>query len=293
MGTVHGENLCIQDFKAAANCALKFLPFRREIVEAVCTVVKRELQEYSKRPSTAKYEGDPLKLMYYNNEELLESAREKLPVTYELITNTSKLVKHEVNKQALAISALLNTWIPRSNFVYTINTLLTVGCCKNEVKDLFHRLGLASHPNTIRQQLECTSRQYAKDILVWKDAIEKNREGSKLLEEALLSQTVVSEENRMDISSVDLSQRAMEKYSYYDEDTRQSCLQIMSAPRCDQWQLDESGNGDDHDQEILIFQDSDLMSAMKLLAEEKLPLYRCVESVINVPVIGIHLSYQC
>ena len=46
------------------------------------------------------------------------------------------------NKQsqakALTLSAILNTWLPRSNFIYSDNTLLTAGCCKSELRYLKH-----------------------------------------------------------------------------------------------------------------------------------------------------------
>ena len=35
--------------------------------------------------------------------------------------------------KALVLWAILNTWLPRSNFIYSNNTLLTAGCCKSEL----------------------------------------------------------------------------------------------------------------------------------------------------------------
>ena len=40
--------------------------------------------------------------------------------------------------KALVLSAILNTWLPRSNFIYSINTLLTAGSCKSELRYLRH-----------------------------------------------------------------------------------------------------------------------------------------------------------
>ena len=40
--------------------------------------------------------------------------------------------------KALVLSAILNTWLPRSNFIYSNNTLLTAGCCKSELRYLKH-----------------------------------------------------------------------------------------------------------------------------------------------------------
>ena len=36
------------------------------------------------------------------------------------------------------LSAILNTWLPRSNFIYSNNTLLTAGCCKSKRRYLKH-----------------------------------------------------------------------------------------------------------------------------------------------------------
>ena len=40
--------------------------------------------------------------------------------------------------KALVLWAILNTWLPRSNFIYSNNTLLTAGCCKSELRYLKH-----------------------------------------------------------------------------------------------------------------------------------------------------------
>ena len=64
-----------------------------------------------------------------------------MPITHAIVTATSKVrVKYRINKEALALLAILNTgmWLHRSNFIYRINTLLTAGCCKKEVMDLLY-----------------------------------------------------------------------------------------------------------------------------------------------------------
>ena len=35
-------------------------------------------------------------------------------------------------------SAILNIWLPRSNFIYSNNTLLAAGCCKSKLRYLSH-----------------------------------------------------------------------------------------------------------------------------------------------------------
>ena len=120
------KHLCRQDYQAAANAALKFPPFRTELVKAVSCQVKKELQIYSKGKSMAKFDGDPLSLKTFKNEDLLEEARERMPITHAIVTATTK---YHINKEALTLSAILSTWLPRSNFIYRINTHLTAGFC--------------------------------------------------------------------------------------------------------------------------------------------------------------------
>ena len=67
--------------------------------------------------------------------------------------------------------------------------------------DLFHRLGLSSHPNTIRAQLQSAADHFDKEILAWKTQIEVNRKQLKLIEEINNSQTRSSE----DVDSIRVS----------------------------------------------------------------------------------------
>ena len=46
-------------YQAAANAAIRFPPFRRELVKAVAQQVKKEVLGYCKGKSMAKYEGEP------------------------------------------------------------------------------------------------------------------------------------------------------------------------------------------------------------------------------------------
>ncbi len=261
------KNLCLENYKAAANSALKFAPFKREILSAVNGVIRQELRDYSKGKSVGRYDGNPLSLKTFSVEELLESARVQMPCVHSIIASTSKAgVKYEENKQALSLSAMLNTWMPRSNFIYRINTLLTAGCCRKEVIDLFHRLGLSSHPNTIRRQLECSAHQYANEILVWKNQIERNRKSYKLLQDVLFSQTAIKDKDGMVLSSVDFSHTAVDKSRYFDEETYKSCLELLPPLASN----------------VPIYEDSDFVAAANSLKKEKLPLYRCVN--INILV---------
>ena len=184
--------------------------------------MKKELRSYSKGESVARYNGDPMTLTSYRSEKLVQEAIERIPIVYTRVKTTSKSgVKYGVNKRALALSAILNTWLPRSNFIYRINSLLTMGCCKTEIMDLFHRLGLASHPNTIRSQLQSSAEHFNNEIMVWKDAIESTRKQENLYHEVLRTQTGTCSEDTsgMDMCSVDFSCDALQNCKYFDEAT--------------------------------------------------------------------------
>ena len=130
-----------------------------------------------------------------------------MPITHAIVTATSKVrVKYRINKEALALLAILNTWLHRSNFIYRINTLLTAGCCKTEMMDLLHRLGLSSHPNTIRTQLQSSADHFDKEIMAWRGQIETNQKQIKLQNEVSATQTgsQSGESNVMELCSVDL-----------------------------------------------------------------------------------------
>ena len=104
------KHLCLENYQAAANSALKFPPLRKELVRAVTDEVKQELRAFSKGSSSAKYDGDPLNLKTFKNEDLLEEASEQMPITHSIISGSSTVgVKYHQNKQAIALCAVLNT----------------------------------------------------------------------------------------------------------------------------------------------------------------------------------------
>ena len=57
---------------------------------------------------------------------------ERIPVTYAIVTASSKA------KKSIVAVGSLNTWLPRSIFIYSNDTLLTAGCCKSELRYLKH-----------------------------------------------------------------------------------------------------------------------------------------------------------
>ena len=250
------KSLCKENYHQAAYAALKFPPFREELVKEVAKLVKGELKTYSEGPSTAKYNGDPLSLSQYNAENMLEDAEVNLPVLFQIVKGSvkSQAVRFVQNKQALMLSSFMNTWMPRSNFLYRINTLLIAGSCKTEIMDVFHRLGLSCHPNTIRRQLEAAAGYFDKDIMKWKEEIELNRRAVKLLEEVLKCQVAKQGDDSMDICSVDFSSETISGYKCHDDEAYAKCCLLLP-----------------NDTNLV---DDDILGVIATLNNSKLPRYR-------------------
>lgn len=241
-------------------------------MKEVATAIKTELRNYSKGKSITKYNGDPVTLKTLMSKDLLEEANEKMPITHTTATACSKTgVKYQENKQALALSVILNSWLPHSNFVYRINTMLTAGCCKTEVMDIFHRLTLSSHPNMICAQLQSSADHFDSEILVWKRHIESTQKQEKLLQEALSSTGSSGDtDDAMKLCYIDFSRSTVEnQYKYFNDEAYESCKELLP----------------DQDQDV--YEDTDLVQAYALSQQKKLPLYRCVEYVsVCTPLQG-------
>ena len=97
----------------------------------------------------------------------------------------NKKVKNAKNKEALIFASILNPWIPNSYFTFRINTILVPGGCKKEEMDCFNKLGLASHPNTVRNMQKKACFAFDKAAKNWKDEIVTPEKKIPLLEEVL------------------------------------------------------------------------------------------------------------
>ena len=121
---------------------------------------------------------------------------------------------------------------------------------------MFHRLGLSSHPNTIRAQLQSSADHFEKEIVVLRNQIKTNLKQVKLLDEVVASQTGSSGENdSMDLCSIDFSRETVQKCKHFDGVTYELCKKCLPPSRD-------------------IHEDTDLFKASELLKQEKLPLYR-------------------
>ena len=144
------QNIALKRYESAASAAFDFPPFRNVLTAEHHRRIKRELTAYCKDPNSVfKYRDDFKSLANYRNAHLIEDAKEKLPLTYKLVTNTSKKkCKFPEVKEALILSSILNTWISKSMFVYRNNILLSSAGCKGEEIGCFQKLGMCSHKNS-------------------------------------------------------------------------------------------------------------------------------------------------
>ena len=94
-----------------------------------------------------------------------------------------------------------------SNFAYRINTILVLGGCKKEEVDCFHKLGLSSHPNTLRNMQKKAAASFDKSVNEWKIDTVNRHSKIKLLEEVINSLSE-KDENAMEICTVDFSLQA-------------------------------------------------------------------------------------
>ena len=212
------------------------------------------MRDYSQGPSEAKYNRDPLSLKEWRSEKLLEDAKHNLPILSEIVEGSTKGTANYIqHKKALMLSSFLNTWIPRSNFLYRTNVLLIAGSCKTEVRDLFHRLGLSCHPSTIRRQLQAAADYFNKDTMKWKKENEINLKSVKLLEEVLKHQVPSRVDDFMEIYSIDFSLETVCEYNYYDDNTYEKCSSILPPAN---------------------LMDDDIVKAISNLKNTKLPRYR-------------------
>ena len=84
--------------------------------------------------------------------------------------------------------------------------------------DLLYRLGLSSHPSTVRAQLQSSADHFDKEIMAWRSQIERNRKQIKLLDEVIATQagSQFGESDAMELCSVDFSLETMQKCKNFD-----------------------------------------------------------------------------
>ena len=126
------KHLCLEIIKQQ-----QIPPLHREPVKAVTSLKKWE-PLIAKVNSVGEIWWRPLELKTFQKWENFGRGSERIPVTYVIVTATSKV---KLFKSLGAVGyprGYLNTWLPRSISIYSNNTLLTTGCCKSELRYLKH-----------------------------------------------------------------------------------------------------------------------------------------------------------
>ena len=120
------KHLCLEVIKQQ-----QIPPLHRELMKAVTSSKRSESQKQRSIP-LAKYDGTGLSFKTFQKWENFGRGSERIPITYAIVTATSKVKLFK----SLGAVGYLNTWLPRSIFIYSNNTLLTAGCCKSDLKYL-------------------------------------------------------------------------------------------------------------------------------------------------------------
>ena len=254
-------NLCLKNYKAAAVGVTKFAPLKDRVLVEVGKQVKREIKNYSKDPSTVfKYRGDLEQLAEYRNENLIKEVEEKIPALHSLVATSftrNKKVKNPLNKEALIIASFLSPWMPISNFRYRINTILVLGGCKTEEIDCFNKLGISSHPNTLRNMQKKASLSFDKVVVDWKNHTVNRHMKIRLLEEVLEKVAATGDDlNAIEVCTVDFSVEAVSKCMHYTDAVYRSCKEMLPQNSVD------------------LYEDTDILSALDVLKGENSQKFR-------------------
>ena len=205
-----------------------------------------------------KYDDNVETLVNFCNSVLMDDAKKKLPLTHGLVTSASRKASSKKSfdqrsaKEALALSALLTTWVSKSVFAYRNNVLLTSGGCKGEEMDCFHRLGICSHQNTLQNLQTKFGETFDKPVVQWKTQLEDNKLQTLLFREVVDKQLGHSGDDSMDKCTVDFSKSTVSTYGSFSDHIYEKCLSHLP--------LSDS----------LVYDDQDIFDAM-----DKLQLANC------------------
>ncbi|CAB4023662.1 Hypothetical predicted protein, partial [Paramuricea clavata] len=126
-----------------------FVGYTTRVIEHECEGVEKSLvknlaaKDYKTASHAAFNHPNMKKLAEYKGIDLINDCQAKLPLTYGFVSNiaSKKSQKTAMSKKVLALSSVLNSWIPKSKFVYRCNVILTAGGCKKAEIETFHKLG--------------------------------------------------------------------------------------------------------------------------------------------------------
>ena len=132
------KNSGYQGLQKCITCSIWPSKYKRMFAEA-----QTELKNYSKmRSSVFRFDDSFEKFAEYKGIDLINDCQNTLPITYGFISSTGnkKSPKTAMSKKLLALSSVLNSWIPKLKFVYRNNVILTSGGCKKAEIETFHKL---------------------------------------------------------------------------------------------------------------------------------------------------------
>ena len=117
-----------RNYQAAANSTTS------QRARESCYKFKKKWEPIAKVNPVGEIWWRPLELKTFQKWENFGRGSERIPITYAIVTATSKVKLFK----SIGAVGYLNTWLPRSIFIYSNNTLLTAGCCKSELRYLKH-----------------------------------------------------------------------------------------------------------------------------------------------------------
>ncbi|CAB3979299.1 PREDICTED: uncharacterized protein LOC107327384 [Paramuricea clavata] len=111
-------------------------------------------------------------------------------------------------------------------FTHRNNIILTTGGCKCEEIDYFHRLGLSSHRNTLRNIQERLSKNHDEDVKKWKESALIVIKKISLLKDVMSRQDQQNIANNMDVCTIDFSETSVASLSSYTGKVYRACLKM-------------------------------------------------------------------
>ena len=258
------KSLGLKNYKTAAVGVTKFLPLHDKMLVEIGKEINRELKAYSKDPTNIfKYRKDLEKLADFRNDQLIKDIQQKAPKLHCIVSSSfprNKKMKNSFNKEALIFASMINPWIPDSHFTFRMNTILVLGGCKKEEIDCFNKLGLASHPNTVRNMQKKACVAFDKVAMEWKDGVVTHEKKIRLLEEVLNlhSESIGEMYDGIEVCTIDFSKAVVSNCASFSEPVYISCKQMLPESAVD------------------LYEDTDLVSALNTLKGKMLPKFRYV-----------------
>ena len=96
-----------------------------------------------------------------------------------------------------------------------------------EETDYFHRLGLSSHKNTLRNIQEKISKNYDEDVTQWKDVALEEIKKASLFNEVLANQDQINKVNNMEVCTIDFAEDKVSSFPSYTQRVYTACVDVL------------------------------------------------------------------